>query len=187
MSKEYYYLISSLPQLKIGEKAPFSSEQFLGQCQGYLTEEELSHLSEISEIPSLKPCNMAEKSWVAWETYLRNILLEHRAIAKKVDSENWLKETIDVFPGDRKQIEELLSNANPAIREKGLDSLRWKQLDNCGVRHPFDLSALIIYRIKLLIVEKWEKCNQKNGLKYLDQLVSVAAKQAEKVRTLEDI
>jgi hypothetical protein len=43
--------------------------------------------------------------------------------------------------------------------EKALDLERWQLLEELACGHYFDLDALLIYALKLLILERWAKIN----------------------------
>jgi hypothetical protein len=71
-----------------------------------------------------------------------------------------------------RSIEEVLSVPNPAEREKMLDSLRWKALDDLEFGHNFDFDSLCIYKIKLMLLEKWVGKDQRKGLENLDAILN---------------
>ncbi len=53
----------------------------------------------------------------------------------------------------------LNATRNAALQEveKNIDLQRWHFLDELSFGHYFDLDLLIIYAVKLLILERWEK------------------------------
>ena len=68
----YYYLISSLPDLRTDGDMPFSYEEFLGMCQSNVSESKYEFLSNLTlssdEGPLLKD----------WAVFYNNLLSEIR-------------------------------------------------------------------------------------------------------------
>ena len=183
MSGQFYYLISSLPDLRLGEKPPFSVDEFLGMCTGDLNETQMETLKKVDLYPEFDPKSVSSELWISWERYLRNFLTETRALKQKEDADLYKKELIDVFPSDRRQFEELMNNSDPAERERGFDNLRWKRLEDCKVGHNFDFNALAVYKLMLMLVEKWSTVSDEYDVKNLNELMDFAVKAAEEKRT----
>lgn len=187
MSGAYYYLISSLPMLDIGESPVISSEEFLESCAEYLNEEELKRLASVSPLPSDSAAIQADRLWSNWETYLRNQITTERASALNKDAHQWLREDRDVFPGIKSKLDEALNNDDPAQREKLLDQLRWNHLEGLTVGNEFNINTLVVYRIQLMIAEKWATVSKERGAELLKQLEKDVREQAEQTRTRLDI
>ena len=183
MKREYYYLISSLPWLCLGEKPKCNSVAFLALCQEHLTPVRLEQLEAVTLYPNKKSCCSVERSRQVWETCLRNGLTRLRAAALEVESAPWLQEEADVFPNDARRIEEICADANPARRERGLDELRWQHLDSLAVGHEFDFDALVIYRLHLLLAEKWADLSAEQGQNNMRSLAEAGIQQAENKRS----
>lgn len=182
MAREFYYLISSLPMLTFGERPPLGSAEFLSSCRNSLDEGAWNRLSAVSVMPGGEPCCTVDRGWQAWETHLRNTLVTSRAGQLGLDPNPHRRPEQDVFPGDRRQVEEISGQANPLDRERALDRLRWQRLDDLAVGHEFDFNALVIYRLRLILLEKWATRTEDTGNTQCNTLIDACVEQAKKRR-----
>lgn len=171
MAVYYTYLISSLPMLHFGMKPPFSFEKFISICSKFIPEEDAEILNSIPKIqlslyagrqPSLR-------LWQGFEVALRNELVKIRSTHKRIDPLEFMRQTnYTDF-----SLVHIAMNAhrNPSILEgeKILDQQRWHFLDGLSFGHYFDLDILIVYALKLLILERWEKINTADKTKVLEE------------------
>jgi hypothetical protein len=176
----YYYLLSSLPMLTFGETPPLTDDDFMATCRSMLEATLVEALEAVTPEPEHIPGSPAEQAWQVWETHIRNTLAKQRAAALGKDPAAWLRAEADVFPGDRRRAEAAADNADPLTREKELDRLRWSRLDELAVGHDFDFDALVIYRLRLLILEKWRRRSPETGLEQRDALIEEGVKQADR-------
>ncbi|OIO79981.1 MAG: hypothetical protein COZ98_03950 [Candidatus Omnitrophica bacterium CG_4_8_14_3_um_filter_43_15] len=157
----YIYLASSLPMLHFGAKPPFTSERFLKMCEGLVSEADTMLL----ENPSLL-------QWQAFDTALRNELVKIRAGRIHKDPLVYLREGASTDTG----IAVIAANAcrNPSIldAEKYLDEQRWRFLDELLFGHYFDIDFLIIYALKLRILQRWEKIAVANKSILLEEVLT---------------
>ena len=179
MSPSYYYLISSLPLLRWGSRSPLSDADFLAQCEGQLDAAALAQLHAVALLPTGDSGSTAsEASWHDWDDYIRNLLARARAGHLHRDVSPMLRPERDVFPTDRREVDELLANENPLERERALDQIRWRRLDGLEAGHPFDFDRLVVYRLKLLLLEKWMQFDSESGTRNLGELVEAGLQQA---------
>jgi hypothetical protein len=182
MSAQYYYQVSALPMLRFGEASPLTVEAFLAFCQGQLPAAVTAELTRVSLVPDGRPCCAVERRWQTWEVYLRNLLVRFRASRLGRDDAAWIRPEGDVFPGDGRRVEEILSLPDPLQRERELDRLRWQRLDDLAVEHPFDLGALVLYKLRLLLVSHWAGRTAAAGGPVYEALVTAGREQASASR-----
>ncbi|MDP2938667.1 MAG: DUF2764 family protein [Candidatus Omnitrophota bacterium] len=174
MAYFYTYLISSLPSLQFGGKPAFSFQGFLDYCQRLIPESDIQILRKVSISGDYPRQNIQPtlKNWHDFDTQLRNELVKIRASLKHLDATKYLRQ--DKFLDS--SILHLAINAcrNPSIleAEKMLDQERWRALDGFCFGHYFDLDFLIIYALKLLILERWERVNSADKNKVLEETLS---------------
>ncbi|OPZ27110.1 MAG: hypothetical protein BWZ02_01767 [Lentisphaerae bacterium ADurb.BinA184] len=179
----HYFLVSSLPLVRLGSAPPFTPEAFDALCRPHLTSAQAAGLEAVSLLPNGRPCCDADRRWQAWETYLRNLLARARAARAGEHPQEHLRHEDDVFPAVRRQVEDALTAANPAARERALDELRWRRLDDCGAPpHQFDFDALVVYRLRLLLAARWAAPRPADGRERLDRLARRAVEQARAAR-----
>jgi len=182
MAEQFYYQVSSLPMLRFGEPAPLTPAAFDEFCRGQLPAAVAAALARLTLVPEGRPCCEVERLWQVWETYVRNCLVQYRAARLQRDPAASLRPDDDVFPGDRRRLEEIFSDADPRRRDLELDRLRWQRLDDLAVGHDFDLGALVLYKLRLLLVGRWSDRSAAEGTEVHDGLVEAAAVQAAERR-----
>jgi len=174
MSAYYTYLVSSLPALSFSNKMPFSLEEFFTKCKDLIPETEIQILRSICYQDTYCLPEVAEgtlKKWISFEVTLINELVRARAARKKIDPLKFLR-----FPENP---EAYISHvALAAYRstsileaEKILDLARWNFLDSLNFSHYFDFDHLLIYVLKLKILERWEKIQKADKETLFNQAV----------------
>ncbi|MBN2450009.1 MAG: DUF2764 family protein [Lentisphaeria bacterium] len=175
MAVQYYYQVSALPMLSLGDKPRIGLDDFEGLCRSQLPPHLAAVLLELSLDPVRLPCCEVEKRWQDWEVWLRNTLVRLRAARVGFDAAAQMRPEGDSFPTDRRRVEEIFGDPNPRTRALELDRLRWQRLDDLGVQHPFDEAALILYKLKLLLAWRWATASVEQGRERHDRLTVEAA------------
>jgi len=146
--------------LTFGAKPPFSFEDFIQKCKSLIPDEKVEAIRRISSqgaFPLSGAGSEVLKKWKDFDIALRNELVRVRAARKKVDPLKYLRQDEYSQP----QIVHIASVSlrNPLIleAEKALDLERWRLLDEQSFGRYFDFDALVIYALKLLILERWAK------------------------------
>jgi len=105
---------------------------------------------------------------------LRNELVHLRAVRKKISPEKYLRPSPDA-PGLAiyHVATAALRSQSPLEAERLLDEARWIFLDELGCGHFFDFDALLIYALKLLILERWDKINKASGKALLEKITTI--------------
>jgi len=168
----YYYLMASLPMLDLDSELMTTSSQFLGLCKETLSELQYKQLEAVTLVPGVASCCSVDQKWQAYETVLRNCVSRLIAHKTKADPTPYLKDEVDAFMGLEKSIEDAFDGSNPLQAEQKLDRMRLYVLDDLANGHEFDFEALFIYRVKLLIVEKWNALTKSVGQEKVDKTVS---------------
>ena len=157
----YPYLISSLPMLHFGMKPPFQSERFMEYCARFIAETDLAVLKKAELL-----------AWQDFERQLRNELVKIRAGHLHKDALKYLRQDGYAEP----HITHIALNAHraPSILqgEITLDEERWRFLDGLSIGHYFDLEILLIYYLKLLILEKWDRVAQADKARVLEETLT---------------
>jgi len=171
MASAYYYLVGSLPYLKLGEQPLLNSDSFFDMCENFVSPKELEKLKSLSLVPSDNPGYEVETAWNEFETDLRNWSVRIRSQRLQRDGDNFLRPEGTLSGSMELHVTEALDQKTPLEAERRLDDLRWQQLENLEVGHQFDFQMLLIYRLKLAILEKWGRHDSEQGLKHLNDTV----------------
>lgn len=176
MPNNYIYLISTLPTLHFSMKPAFTFDNFILYCQRFICDKDIEILKSTSisgEYIYDKNIQPTIKKWQDFDTDLRNELVKIRSSRRHIDFSKYLRQ--EGYPGPYITHIAINAHRNPSIleAEKMLDQERWHFLDELTFGHYFDLDFLIIYALKLLILERWEKINTAEKEKVLEETLKI--------------
>lgn len=175
MISYYPYLTASLPSLYFGMKPPFSSNELLRKCEGVIPEGDVYVIKKVSLRISRDEViekNTVLNRWKMFDADLRNELVKIRAQRKHIDPVKYLRNERYV-PVDISHL--LVSIArNPSIieSERLLDQIKWNFFDELVLGHYFDVEFMVVYALKLLLLEKWERINTADKAELLEQALA---------------
>lgn len=170
MAAHYYYLISTLPLLRLEDAPEWSSEDFLLRVADHVTETQLESLRDLKQTPPVPEFCPAARRWNGIEIYIRNTVLRNRDDANRRRVEEWTREERDVFPGLDPQIDDAVNAPNPLERERRLDRIRWTVLEEARSARPFEIDTLAVYRLCLLMAEKWAAVDPAAGIERVREI-----------------
>ena len=181
----YEYLIAGLPVLSSddnGENLPSVSvliDEIRGLCSekdNVLIDTLLKGYEEENYTPEfygsmLKHPNTFLREFFRFDLNMRNAKVRYlnESLGRPYDK--------DIFLYDDKEFEEsddvhrIRYGPNLVSREKGLDELMWKKIDELNTFDYFNISALLGYIAKLKIVDRWLKLNEATGREMFRKLV----------------
>ncbi|MFH0936022.1 MAG: DUF2764 family protein [Candidatus Omnitrophota bacterium] len=158
--------------LHFGAKPPFTFAKFLEICQDKIPESDAGIIKSLAEGYASEVSHPALKRWRDFDTGLRNELVKIRAARKHVDYLKYIRGDEYIEP----YITHIAMSAYraPSIpeAERLLDWERWRILDELAAGHYFDLDFLIIYALKLLILERWERINSADKPRLLEEVLN---------------
>jgi hypothetical protein len=169
----YTYIIASLPALTFPALPPINRQKFLDACRDLVTAEELLLLEALLEDKELPVKDYALLArWVDFDTALRNELVNLRAGRKRKDPQKYIRENIYWSPEAIHAAMAAYKDISILDAEKILDLERWRYLDELCAGHFFDFEFLIIYALKLKILERWEKIRRADKVKLLEEALT---------------
>lgn len=161
--------------LNFGMKPPLSFDRLIDTCKGLVSDKDIETLQAVV-VPDGDQGghagNQALMKWRSFDTMLRNELVTIRAQRKKEDPAKYLRQ--DGSP-ESTYAAHLAINAyrKPSIleAEKTLDLERWHSLDELASGHYFDLDALVVYALKLMILVKWDAIRTADKKRLLEEVL----------------
>jgi len=161
MSK-YYYFVAQLPLLTFGQEYYATREYFLDQSKKWLSDKDFVIISDVN----------------LDDFYLKEN--DNKVLAKYKKFEKTLREEIFVFRKNDKQGGTFSSNlklnlgeGTPLEIEKRLLKLRWEFIESLREGHFFDLEILIIYFLKIQVLERLFTFDREKGAVIFDKLCEV--------------
>ena len=161
MPAYYTYFIATLPTLSFREKPPFSYAEFLNKGREFISAQDLEALKKIpswDERAGRDTSSDVLKRWHDFDILLRNALVKLRASRKHKEADKYLRPQKEEISPYTAHIA-LSAHKNPSLLEAeiSLDEVRWRFLDDLSFGHYFDRDFLMVYGLKLLILERWER------------------------------
>ncbi len=141
-----------------------TEEEFLSTCETTISEKDFEDLkaSLLLPIQGAVVSDPLLKGWYDWENTLRCELVKLRAAKKGTDAEKYITDN----PGEAGLAEvarEAFNQSSPLESEKVLDRARWEYLDMLEAGHLFDIGKLIIYYLKLQLLNRRALLNREIG------------------------
>ncbi|RLI99217.1 MAG: hypothetical protein DRP08_07425 [Candidatus Aenigmatarchaeota archaeon] len=164
MYNKYYYLVASLPHLAFGEKSPISREGFSRECRKWLEPVDLEMVLgvDIGE-PAIQDTDRPiVRTWKEFDMRFRALLAEYRGSGPHA-----LKRAMPEL------IKLVFDETDPLRRERRIEKIRWKFLEGEEYKHPFDAAWLVLYCLKLQILERVSRFDHDVGLKKFTELCEV--------------
>ncbi len=166
MSRRYYYLVASLPMLEFDAEPPFSYQDFLSTCQRLMAEEDYALLKRATLGPEAKPCDVASSTLMKWNHFchgLRNELARYRAQHNNKDPLEYMRPEIYSLPKVAEMIGHAAHSDNLLVAEKMIDKYKWEFLEELTLGHFFDVDFLIVYALKLQMLERHKEIRSSRG------------------------
>ncbi len=173
MSRNYYYFAATLPMLTFGTPPPLSNEDFLANCNESLCRGDLEIIKGALLTPSseIKKKNSALTRWIDYEDAFRNELVNFRAKKLGRDPGGYFRGEYVPDPYIAAMVVSAAQADNPLLVERRIDLARWEKLEEIELQHYFDLQFLIVYYLKLQILNKWDSIRAEKGRAVLDELL----------------
>jgi hypothetical protein len=172
--RQYYYTVATLPHLHHDSGAPFKSTELIEFFRSRLAPEDFVLIENCSLVreKTQGPFSPVLHRWYSWEKNLRNELLLLRSKNKKSDGEKY-RQPVDAYEAEaRKAAFTAFSHEDPFAAEEILHMARWSFLDECEVGHHFDIEKLIVYLLKLLLLERRASFDVERGKERLGRILS---------------
>ncbi|MBN1781423.1 DUF2764 family protein [bacterium] len=163
---KYVYLIAQLPTLFFDKAPAMTVSAFLEEAGKWMGNRDLRKLEAVQLLkldPDIRlPREIREIQ--QFEEDLRQDLAEWRQSRKR-----GAEYKPGLFPLSA------VREGNPLEVEKKLLLLRWRFIDQFEQDHHFDLTLLMLYYLKLQILEKLAIFNREKGLERFQQISKVSA------------
>lgn len=148
----YPFLTAILPALTPGKAPEMSLEEFDALAAEHMSSAALAKLA--GDLPFHKEIARFKK-YVAY----RSALIRAGKLNRPGDFP-----APEEFYGEVNFAASALATAAPAERELLLDALIWNKLDDLEVCHDLDITHLGIYRMRLELLQKYARRNEKTAL-----------------------
>ena len=177
----HWYLVSSLPYLRFGEKPPMRREAFLAACAGWLSEEEIAVLRAVLENRDPADGEIAQCWWNS-EVQLRDAVVRVRAKNHNTDSARFIQSHKGFSVSIEKMVTDAFTRANPLEQEAELDRARWMLADELALTDPFGFAGILAFAAKVRLAERWAGLDEAAGQAKVEELIEEVLTEGRKER-----
>ena len=161
---KYYYLIAQLPTLYFDRSSEITLDQFMEEAGKWMSKKDFTALQQISLLDT------------AYDDRAPKIIKEYRASEYQFRTElaAWRKaskEGVEYKPENFPL--SLVKEGNPLEIEKKLLAHRWAFLEEQEKDHDFDFEFVVLYYLKLQVLDKLSQFNKENGLAAFQKISKV--------------
>ncbi|MBU0571864.1 MAG: DUF2764 domain-containing protein [Candidatus Omnitrophica bacterium] len=168
MRNKYYYLVASLPRLSFDGEDFLSRDKFMEECRRWLSAEDMKRLAGMdAENPGINDgVPDIARRWKAFDMETREILFGIRT----KDSRAALKENLYFS-------KEKIEGRDPLSAEKAIAKARWDFVEGEEPEYMFDVNWLMLYYVKLQILERLAQFTKEKGKETFQKLCEVKNEQ----------
>lgn len=177
---DYWYLVSSLPYLRIGEKPPMGAEAFRAACIGWVEDDELAVIDAALE--NREP-PMGAADWWNGEVQLRDAVVRVRAKNRGTDAASFIKPHDGFSVTIEKMVTDAFTRPDPLEQEMELDRTRWSLVDELAVADSFGFPAVLAFAVKVRIAERWAGMDEEAGTTKVEELILAATAENAETET----
>ncbi len=172
MRKAYYYFSTSLPSICFEDMPPMTIRKFMEDCQRLLWEKDYAHVYQliIENGEGVQSNNNVINAWIKFEQEFRNEIARYRAEKANKDPQDHMRGGMGSTPYLVEIINEAGKMTNLIEAEKLLDKTRWEYLDELVSGHYFDFEYVLIYGLKLRILERYTIINSSKGKELFNEI-----------------
>ncbi|MCQ2397503.1 MAG: hypothetical protein MJ106_07395 [Lentisphaeria bacterium] len=185
MATDFIYILSSLPMLELDGDGAWEYDRFLETCENLVSAKEFSILEHLSLFPDASNHNPVLCGWRQWMVVMGNMMVKYRAKHLGVDPKQYLRSGKDDYPGDERVLDGIMSQPGLLAKQNAWEKLQWEKLqeleDEGGA---FSWNALLVYALRLLILQNRRRYEQKAGREAFENLVSARLAEAAEARVL---
>jgi len=175
----YFYFSASLPMLEFRTPSTLSLEKYLEDAQRLLPQKDFNAIEQALEPDpqvSRRSVYPLVREWGQLNHRMCNQGAYVRAASAKKDPASFVRGKYEVDSA----LVDLFHQADKADNllqgELLVDEYRWKILDELEQGHFFDLENLIIYALRLQILERQEKMTSVKGKQKLEEYLTAVSR-----------
>ncbi len=169
----YYYFGASLPVLTFAGKLPFTVAEFLEDAQRQLTPGDARLLSGLLSGDHITTGNSVLQKVFEFERSLCNHVAVFRAQKNNRDPQTVIRGEHVVNPEMVQLVKSAADAADPLDGEKKISRARWKFYDNLMVGEFYTPAFILLYGLKLKIVERYHHIASPKGREKYEELKKI--------------
>lgn len=173
MGRAYFYFAATLPMITWDSRPPMTGEDFLSECRRLMNEQDYMIVNRIvcEEADLESPTgNYTADAWIHFNHHFRNELAFFRAQRAGKDPIKYIRGSKSHEPQIREVVHQASKMPNLMEAQRLLDKFCWDFLTDLEAQHYYDLESILVYGLKLKILERHQEYNSPKGRSVLDEL-----------------
>jgi hypothetical protein len=152
---QYYYFAATLPMPRFSEPLRLGYAEFMAAAKRLISAPDYTILAgaRLDNFDTRRAVHPLFDRFREWELNLRNRLAAFRASGFKVDGAPFQRRVRTVI-GALRPARVAIEAADPLKAEEALLKARWEYLSDAGNLCQFDISFLVVYALKLQLLER---------------------------------
>ncbi len=155
------YLMCSLPSLRFGQEPPISMDEFIDEAKGQLS---AKHFKKLEPVDIFKATDSDGKVGLK---SIGNMLGDLQEDISEIRAAKAQKRTPNLA-----RLPQATINTNPLEREKLIMRWQWEELDTIQAGEGFTLTEVLVYKLRLQILNRLSSFNKEHGLQVLESVVN---------------
>ncbi|MCU4164499.1 DUF2764 family protein [Carboxylicivirga caseinilyticus] len=155
------YLMCSLPSLSFGQVPPITMEEFTRDAKNQLS---------AKHFKKLEPVDIYQATDSKGKVGLKSIGVMLKEMQNDI-SEIRMAKAQKRTPG-LQRLPQAIINANPLEREKLIMKWQWEELDTIQAGEVFTLTEVMVYKLRLQILNRLNSFDKEQGAKVLASVVN---------------
>ena len=156
----YGFFYATLPTLNCGVPAEISLEEFDRLARNEMTEQKFARLCSWDDRENLSPVPVY-REMREFDNFLNLRIAEARQ--EKLGTFFTLPPVDEYHSEVDFSLPGAAASDDPSERERMVDLIRWRKIDDLEAGHELDFTALCCYRMRLASLEKYRKRNSGDG------------------------
>ncbi|MDD3275888.1 MAG: hypothetical protein PHP93_02440 [Kiritimatiellales bacterium] len=169
---KFWFLVSSLPYLRLGEKPPMDVAGFRAACAGHLSDDETSAVDAVLE--NREPASGAASNLWNSEVQLRDAIVRVRAKNRGTDAARFIRPHDGFSVSIEKAVTDAFTRPNPLEQQMELDRARWMLADELALTDPFGFAGVLAFASKARLAERWAGLDEAAGQAKVEELIEQA-------------
>lgn len=162
----YYYLVSSLPDIRADAELPITYDEFLELCSGNVSAKEYELLKTLDFSKSKEP--VVRKWGQFYDELQKELNNQRRALLGMTNLEEYDRdENMAQF------VFSALSAKNPLEAEEFILERQFENLDSFAANHYFDGAYLVAYAIKLQLLTRRKSFGKEKGREEFGRIMNI--------------
>lgn len=160
----YYYFAASLPTLNFDQKSPLSIDTFLSDCERLLTKKDFVSVQRaVFQEGYDSARHPVVQKWLQFQHAIQVEALFVRCARQKKDPKTYYSGEYVKNLKVADMVVEFFTHSDLSESEKVLDRHRWEFLTELEAGNQFDFSFILVYALKLKILNKWDNISSPEG------------------------